>query len=411
MSCTEFAAQLTNNKLLSLMEEEEHESLNLPPYASRAGSLRVTNPDETTDSDSATRSSRHGMHHVDSDTSVYSTSSLSSSDLEDNMNTSTSSSGIQKTLGNLNPGDKANSQEEIVAVLGSARAHFDGPASGSTISRGKSLRSAKSILRNTRSEPGVLSNQVGSVGAHTPRMEGVGSGARTLATQFHEKRHSTAAERLNEQTRTNNHASGVKCSISAFLPDSCMDEDEKTPRLGYSSMRESRHPRSEVSANNTVRASSSEPGSDSDRPLSGQRSFRQLPCLPASSGRRSSVHMPATQNSLPLSQSYAIPPPAVSRILPTPPTADQSIVPPASVIPPVPPIPAHILAMCTRKPGQHRDPPRKAIIRPPRSPLRALGHTSSSMTSSEDSGHGVKGRIAALEDRVKSSMEGVYACY
>ncbi|GJE99637.1 arrestin C-terminal domain-containing protein [Phanerochaete sordida] len=390
LSSTSIAALASSNKLLSVtpVEEEPEDDLPLPPYpTSRAGSLRVTNPDRPS---SGLRPPP--ISSEESDSSLYSTS-LSTSDM-DGMN---AAPRPPKKLGNLQLKDGAGSDDEVEAVLHSAKVN----RSPRPPTRATSLRTTKRLAQRvsaaTDSEPegaqAVLSP------GRTPRMEGVGSGAPTFASRVQDKKRAIALARIQERNRAG-PAAGLprRAAVSAIFPASSAstDEGEHTPRVGYASVRAARRPTLD-SSDDSFGYSSTEPTSDADecavrRQISqrSQRGSRQLPRPPSLSPRYEQGGQSVSSSG------------SGSRILPTPPSVPG--LPPPSGIPPVPPIPPHLLALCGRSPVRESDPLRAAIIRPPRSPMRPILRGGSGSTST-DSGSGVKGRIAALEHRCNSLEE------
>lgn len=445
MSMTEIAAQASNNKLLSVSpEEEEMDPLPLPPYPSRTCSLRVTNPD----ADLPPPPSRPPLAPADSETSFYSTSS-SASDMDDGyaldaMDMSTAARSTRsrsKTLGNLDLGEHAGSDDEVEAVLSSVKldtGHFadrprpDAPQARRPQPRDKLTDSdtdvdtdigtaarrarAQACLRASRSQPGMAraaARPDADADVFTPRVEGVGA----FAARVQEKRRAMAVARLQERVRAGT-VSGMgpghgRASVSMFLPGNCAEDADRTPRLGYSSMRECRRPVLEGSVG-SVGSTSSETGSDVEEQLlaAARKNSRRLPRPPVSlSLHRSGENMAGLHESSSSSQSSAGVPASTSRILPTPPSSVSPRKTASEPIPPVPPIPAHLRALCAKQAKRDSDPLRQAIIRPPRSPLRPLARGSSDTPSSDDSGSGVRGRIAALEEQVRHSMDGSYAQY
>ena len=415
-SMTEIAALASNNKLLSVTPEDYQEEIPLPPYSNGTFSLRVTNPD--TLSSNLPAPPPHGaIQPANSETSVYSTcSSTSGSDADEPMNGPPKYVGksARSKLGNLDLGDDAGSDEEVKAVLNTAQidgGHFTSSLQTPVLNR---QRSTKDALWTSRNQPGLRVTTL--VDGQTPRMEGVGTSmAKTSFTsRVQQKRRALAVARLRERTRASSHASGVPKSVSAFLPQSLMEdsEDDRTPRIGYTSMRENRRcgaEEDEHSSGNSLNDHDRYPMEYNERDISVLSSMdsRQLPRPP---GPFPSGHAQSSFSEPPQELRSSIPtttvPASNSRILPTPPAAPSKLG--TAAIPPVPPIPPHILALCSRQRTSESDRLRKTIIRPPRSPLRPLSRDSETSNSS-DSGSGVRGRIAVLEGRVRSLHDSEFA--
>lgn len=431
MSMTEIAALASDNKLLSVTPEEQRpDDLPLPPYPNRSYSLRVTNPDASTLHLPAPPS-QGTMQPAVSETSVYSTSSSASgSEVDEPLDGPPSyigeGGGSRKRLGNLDLHEDADSDEEIKAVLGST--HVDGGRFASSLrtsARVTPRNGAADMLRGSRSQPGMRVSTLNAEG-NTPRMEGVGAGMTTtsFASKVQQKRRALAAARLHERTRGDSLAARmpVQKSVSAFLPESSTEEeDEETPRIGYPTADENNNnayahdsyeslngyssagPSRDYAAGHQHATSSEQEQTASRLSRTGSRVLPPVPPAPVSSYPSQPIEVSA-QGSFAPSRSHEAMPASNSRVLPTPPRAPAAA--PAAV-PPVPRIPPHILALCSREQGAS-DPLRKSIIRPPRSPLRALTRDSET-SSSSDSGSGVRGRIAVLEHRVRSSQEGDFA--